>query len=252
MGTVERTFQIVEEIVANQDRGLSFSGVVLRTHLPKASVHRILKALVNVGYLRFDAEGGRYYGDLKLSRLGSEVTAHFDLKAYVRPHLVRLHTETRHTCHLGIRSGDVGIYLDKLESAEAFGIKLFSEVGKSFPLHCTGMGKVLLAFADAEHTRTLLSQRLRAYTRRTITDPHKLDRELKRVRACGYAVDREEITRGIMCVAAPILAGGGKVLGAVSVTFPAYINADRGIDREIAAVTRCTAAIASRLKPSGG
>jgi DNA-binding IclR family transcriptional regulator len=55
-----------------------------------------------------------------------------------------------------------------------------------------------------------------------------------------------------MCVAAPILAGDGKVLGAVSVTFPAYINADRGIDKEIAAVTRCTAAIASRLTAAAG
>ena len=252
MGTVERTFQIVEEVVAHQERGLSFSGVVSRTHLPKASVHRILKALVHVGYLRFDEEGGRYYGDVRLSRLGSEVMSHFDLKGYVRPRLLRLHTETGHTCHLGIRSGEVGIYLDKLESAEAYGIKLFSEVGTSFPLHCTGMGKVLLAFGDPQQCRTVLSRRLRAYTRHTITDPHKLDRELKRVRACGYAVDREEITRGIMCVAAPILAGDGKVLGAVSVTFPAYVNADRSIDKEIAAVTRCTAAIASRLADAAG
>ena len=94
MGTVERTFQIVEEVVAHQERGLSFSEVVSRTHLPKASAHRILKALVHVGYLRFDEEGSRYYGDLRLSRLGSEVTAHFDLKGYVRPRLLRLHTET--------------------------------------------------------------------------------------------------------------------------------------------------------------
>ena len=126
MGTVERTFQIVEEVVAHQERGLSFSEVVSRTHLPKASAHRILKALVHVGYLRFDEEGSRYYGDLRLSRLGSEVTAHFDLKGYVRPRLLRLHTETGHTCHLGIRSGEVGTYLDKLgfRSSDTVGLML--------------------------------------------------------------------------------------------------------------------------------
>lgn len=252
MSTVEKAFRIVEQVVSCQEKGLSFSDVVVRTKLPKASTHRILKSLARLGYLRFDEKIGRYFGDLKLSFLGSEVTAHFDLKTYVRPHLLKLQAETKQPCHLGIRSGNVGVYLDKIESAKPFGIKLFSDVGRSFPLHCTAMGKVLLAFLDAKKRKEILSGKLEPFTLNTITDPVALGRELKKIRGCGYAVDHEEITRGIMCAAAPVENRQGDVVAAISVTFPAYVDRERGVAKEIGAVTRCGSAVTALLKGKGG
>jgi DNA-binding IclR family transcriptional regulator len=251
MSTVEKVFQIIEQVVSHQGKGLSFSGVVSRTNLPKASTHRILKSLVRMGYLRFDDEIGRYFGDLKLAFLGSAVTSHFDLKGYVRPHLLKLQAETKHTCNLGVLSGDAGVYLDKLESPEDFGIKLYSAIGKRFPLHCTGMGKILLAGMQPAERRKIFARGLKPFTPRTITDPVALERELGKVRRCGYALDREEITRGIMCVAAPIRNGEGDTVAAISVAFPAYIDKERGIAKEIEAVTRCAAAITDLLKGKG-
>ncbi len=252
MSTVDKVFHIIEQVVSHQEKGLSFSGVVSWTNLPKASAHRILKSLVRMGYLRFDDEIGRYFGDLKLAVLGSAVTSHFDLKRHVRPHLLKLQAETKHTCNLGVLSGDAGVYLDKLESPEDFGIKLYSAIGKRFPLHCTGMGKILLAGMQPAERRTILARGLKAFTRRTITDPVALERELGKVRRCGYALDREEITRGIMCVAAPIWNGEGDTIAAISVAFPAYIDRERGVAKEIEAVTRCAAAITDLLKGRGG
>jgi len=252
MSTVEKAFQIIEQLVSHQEKGLSFSGVVSRTNLPKASTHRILKSLVCMGYLRFDDEIGRYFGDLKLAFLGSAVTFHFDLKGYVRPHLLKLQAETKHTCNLGVLSGDAGVYLDKLESPEDFGIKLYSAIGKRFPLHCTGMGKILLAEMQPAERQMILARGLETFTSRTITDPGALEKELGKVRRCGYALDREEITRGILCVAAPIRNGEGHTVAAISVAFPAYIDKERGIAREIRAVTRCAAAVTNLLKGKGG
>jgi DNA-binding IclR family transcriptional regulator len=251
MGSVEKAFRVIEEIVAHQEKGLSFSDIVSKTDLPKASTHRILKSLVHMGYLRFDAEAGRYYGHLKLSRLGAEVAAHFDLKRYVRPPLLKLQAETKHACHLGIRSGRVGVYLDKIESSRPFGIKLFSEVGRGFPLHCTAMGKVLLAFLSPEKRGEILSGTLEMFTPNTITDPTVLERELRKIQRCGFAVDHEEITRGIMCVAAPVQNREGDVLAAISVTFAAYIEKERGIAGEITAVTGCAAAVTELLGGRG-
>jgi IclR family KDG regulon transcriptional repressor len=242
MNTLTKAFRIIEEVVLNQERGLSFSEIVSNTSLPKASTHRILKGLVEMGYLRYDPETGKYRGDLKLSSLGAEVTAHFDLRSYVRPHLMNLHRNTGHTCHLGIRNGNVGIYLDKIQSGD-YGIKLFSEVGRSFPLHCTAMGKVLLAVMDPHKRAEMLSGELESFTSQTITDPVILEKELEQVRERGYAVDREEITRGIMCVAAPVYNLDGQIGAAISLTFPSFINEDRGIDAEIDAVRRCSSAI---------
>ncbi len=246
MSAIGRAFDIIEAVVAKQPSGLSFSGVVAATDAPKASAHRLLKELVEIGVLTFEPETARYRGSLKLAALGSEVIAHFDLRALVHPHLQALHTATRHTANLGIRDGDAGIFLDKIE-AQDYGIKLFSAVGKRFPLHCTGMGKILLAFAHPEETRRILAQPLESYTSATITDPDELRGELDKVRAQGYALDREEITRGVVCVAAPVFGSGNVVVGAVSVAFPSYVMSDRGIEAEIRAVLKQSSAMSGAL-----
>jgi DNA-binding IclR family transcriptional regulator len=248
MSSIAKVFQILETIVSHQERGLAYSEVVAKTQLPKATAHRVLKSLVQMGYLRFDTETARYYGDLKLASLGSAVTSHFDLKSYVRPHLIKLQEETKHTCNLGVLSGDAGVYLDKIESPEAFGIKLYSAIGKRFPLHCTGMGKVLLAGMRPRERRRLLARKLDAFTPRTVTDPAALERELREAERCGYALDRQEITRGIMCVAAPIRNREGITVAAISVAFPASIDEERGIRREIQAVIRCAVAVTVQLQ----
>jgi DNA-binding IclR family transcriptional regulator len=247
VSSIAKVFQVIEAVVEHQERGLAYSEVVAETGLPKATAHRILKSLSGIGYLRFDVELGRYFGDLKLAGLGSAVTSHFDLKSYVRPHLLRLRAETRHTCNLGVLSGGEGMYLDKLDSLEVFGVKLYSEIGKRFPLHCTGMGKVLLADMPAAERRRLLARRLEAFTQRTITDPAMLERELRSVRRNGYALDQQEITRGIVCVAAPVRNGVGDTIAAISAAFPAYIEQERGMQDEIHAVTRCAAAISRQF-----
>lgn len=247
MSSIAKVFQVLETVVAHQERGLAYSEVVARTGLPKASTHRALKSLVQMGYLHFDAEASRYFGDLKLASLGSAVTSHFDLKGYVRPYLVALQAETGHTCNLGVLSGDAGVYLDKVEGSEAFGIKLYSAIGKRFPLHCTGMGKILLAGLRPAERRKLLARKLQAFTPNTITQPGRLERELKEVQRRGSALDRQEITRGIVCVAAPITDGEGATIGAISVAFPAYIEEERGVEVEVRAVTRCAARISARV-----
>ncbi|RPI00847.1 MAG: IclR family transcriptional regulator, partial [Zetaproteobacteria bacterium] len=179
MSSVAKVFQVLEAVVSHQARGLAYSEVVAETRLPKATAHRLLKSLASLGYLRFEAEAGRYFGDLKLSALGSAVTSHFDLKRYVRPYLLRLQADTAHTSNLGVLSGDAGVYLDKVESTKAFGIKLYSEIGKRFPLHCTAMGKVLLAGMPPAERRKLVARRLESFTPHTITSPVALDRELR-------------------------------------------------------------------------
>ena len=244
MNTIEKTFAILEEIVSHQDTGITFSEIARHHHLPKSTTHRILKILINLRYVFFDQNAKKYYGSLKLSKLASQVIDNFDLRTFIHPHLLKLHEKTKHTCHLGIINQNVGIYLDKVESRD-YGIKLFSEIGKEFPLHCTAMGKVLLAFADPPERSSILKGGLHSFTSNTITKRSLLGRELKLVQKNGVAVDREEITRGIMCISAPIRNYRGKVLAAISVTFPSYIKDERGLDFEIEAVKDAAVTISS-------
>ena len=95
----------------------------------------------------------------------------------------------------------------------------------------------------ADEIVKLLKTPLEAITDKTITDPEVFKRELASIRDCGYAVDNEEITRGIMCVASPVFGFNGEVVCAISVTFPAYIMDDRGIELEIKAIKKYAALI---------
>ena len=239
---MEKIFAVLETVLSNQENGLTFAGTVAGSGLPKASVHRILKGMTELGYLNFNSETKRYHGALKLAALGAEVMSNFDLRKLVHPQLIRLQQETNHTSNMAIKNGASGIYVDKIESQD-YGIKLISEIGKSFPLYCTALGKVLLAYSQPSEADRILKKKLKPYTEKTIIDSLELKKELKHIKKSGYALDREEVTRGIMCVAAPVFGLGGKLVCAISVAFPSYINSDRGIDSEIDAVMRHAAAI---------
>jgi DNA-binding IclR family transcriptional regulator len=230
-------FSIIETIASRQDKGVTYSEIVAALNLPKSTVHRILKDLTELGYLNFNPESKKYFGSLRLAAIGAEVMSHFQLRDYVRPHLLELHRETDHTANLAVLDGTMGVFVDKIESKD-FGIKLFSEIGKTFPLHCTGLGKALLAFSSNDTLAKLLETPLKATTENTITDPEAFKRELTLIRKRGFALDNEEITRGIICIAAPVFGFKGDLVCSISITFPAYIRDDRGIEPEIAAIKK--------------
>jgi IclR family KDG regulon transcriptional repressor len=237
MSSVSKAFDILETVADAGGRGLPFARIVEKTGIPKASAHRLLRELADLSVLAFDPETRHYRGGILLARLGSGVDVDYDLRRVVRPHLEALQQETGHVATLGLRNDDEGIYVDKIEPND-FRIRLHSEIGKAFPLHSTAMGKVLLAHATAADVRRISKRRLEAYTRNTITSSKALREELERVRDQGYALDREEITRGLMCVAAPIRDAHGTLAGAMSCTFPSYIAEERGIETEVEAVVR--------------
>lgn len=232
-----KAFGILEKIVECQREGISLSEIVYSNGLPKSSAYRILKTFVHLGYIFFDPETEKYKPTLKLTALGSQILENFDLKSQVHPYLLEASKETGHTCHLVILDGDMGVYLDKIEVGE-YGIKLFSAPGKRVPLHCTAVGKVLLASMPEEKRRDILSRGLPEFTPKTITDPQKLEECIQQVLHQGFAVDQEEITRGIICVAAPIHNPGGEVIAAISITFPAFVAHEEGLESFQEAVKR--------------
>ena len=220
MSALGKGIRIIEAVTAAES-GLTFTEIVDVTGQAKASVHRLLKELIDLSALTYDEATRRYRGGLLLATLGASVTANYDVRRAVRPHLEDLQEKTGSVATLGIRDGEHGIYIDKIEPAD-FVIRLHSQIGKKFPLHCTAMGKVLLAHGDASTIQRMTRRKLRAYTAKTITDGKTLRKELEDVSARGFAVDREEITRGLVCVAAPIFGIDGRVDAAVSCTLSSF------------------------------
>ena len=240
MSAISKGFQIVEAVASAGSNGLPFARIVEETGIPKASAHRLLQELVDLSALTLDPVSRCYRGGLLLARIGAAVASSYDIRDAARPYLQALHDACGHVATLGVRNNDTGVYIDKIEARD-FGLRLHSEIGKTFPLHCTAMGKVLLSHADAITIRRATNRKLEAFTANTITDGKRLRQELAQVKENGFAIDDEEITRGLVCVAAPILGIDGNVAGAMSCTIPSYIQTERGIDAEIAAVRRLAA-----------
>lgn len=240
MSALTKGFRILEAVTENQ-QGLTFSEVVGATKIPKASVHRLLAELVELSALTYDDATRRYQGGLLLAGLGASVTASYDVRRIARPQLERLQSLTGNVATLGIRDGEQGIYIDKIEPAD-FVIRLHSEIGKSFPLHSTAMGKVLLAHSDAATIGRVTRRKLESYTPNTITDGKALRQELEAIVTNGYAIDREEITRGLVCVAAPILGIAGNVEAAISCTISSFDATEDRLDEVLGYVTDCARA----------
>lgn len=246
MNPLFKIFSVLELVVSRQDRGATYSDITKLSGMPKSSVHRVLKNLHDLGYLDFNPATKRYIGSLRLAALGAEVMANFKLRDHIHPFLLALQQETQHTANFGVLDGMQGVFVDKVESRD-FGVKLFSEIGKTFPLHCTGMGKVFLAFSPDHVFAELCQKPLGAMTNKTVTDPTSLHKELARIKHEGYAVDNEEITRGIICVAGPVFDFDRSLIGAISIAFPASLNYDRGIEPEIKAIRRYASLISKSL-----
>jgi DNA-binding IclR family transcriptional regulator len=207
-----RGFAILDLVGKNP--GLDFTAIHTRLGLPKSSAHNLLITLSQLGVIRMQPDRGFVLG-LKLTELGNFAVAQRFSEAEFQPLLRSLAAELRLTCHLGVMEGHEAVYLSKVECDHP--IQVNSWVGKRFPLHCSALGKVLLAWLpEAEQERILAQILWTRNTRHTIVDAAAMRAHLRQVRARGWATDDEENVLDIRCVAAPVFDRDKTVVAAIS------------------------------------
>lgn len=211
--SVERAFEILE-VIAKNGGELSLSEIAAGTHMPAASIHRLIRTLVSLGYVR--QETSRRYGlAVGLIRLGDGAAKR--LGTWARPVLASLVEKIGETANLAILEGSHALYVAQAPGRHS--MRMFTEVGARVHLHSTGVGKALLAqLTDDEVARILELGGMPAVTDHTITDPNVLRHDLAVTRARGYAIDDGEQETGVSCVAVPVL--GAPVLTAISFSAP--------------------------------
>ena len=156
-----------------------------------------------------------------LCDFGSRAIEQYDLRDRAQLHLKTLVAEVEETAHLCILEKTHMVYIDKQEPERT--IRMISRVGASSPIHCTAVGKAILATMSRPRVEEMLQAvQLERFTRRTMTSREALLKELDRTSRRGYAVDDEEREEGVRCAGMAILDGRGEAIAAVSISGPSF------------------------------
>jgi len=215
-GTVGKALDVLD-IVASAGRPLRFTEMLSTSPYPKATLYRFLQVLTHQGMLSHDPDTGSYALGVRLVRLAHAAWAQSSLAPLARPHVDALSALLGETIHLAQLDQGQVLYVDKRNAARP--VEMYSQAGKVGPAYCTGVGKAMLAYlAPGGLEAALMRQSFHRFTPHTLSTPQALLAELAAIGQRGYALDREEHEPGIICVAVPILARSGRVLGALSVT----------------------------------
>lgn len=201
----------------DRHRRLTVSEISRRAGLPLPTTHRLVQELVAGGALV--RTGREYVVGRRLWDVGLLAPVQTGLRLVASPFLNDVHSATRATVHLAIRERAQVLYLERLAGRAS--VPVVSQVGSRLPMHCTGVGKVLLAHAPADVRDEVMSDLVRV-TPYTVTAPGRLHEQLQRVRREGYATTVEEMTLGACSIAVPVQAptADGAVMAAIGVVVP--------------------------------
>lgn len=200
------------------ETGLTRAQLARRTGLPMTTVHRLARELRQHGALEM-TDGGTYRIGPWLWELGTLTVRRAALRELAIPFMEDLYETTHGNIQLAVLEGYDALYVEKIRGPQS--VPIVSRVGGRLPLHATGVGKALLAFAPPEFIEEVIARGLQRLTSFTITDPDELRRNLDEVRRLGYAVTREEMTVQTVSVGAPIRGPDDEVVGAISVVVDA-------------------------------
>jgi DNA-binding IclR family transcriptional regulator len=221
-----RALQILSSL-GEGERSLDQLAAELGVH--KTTVLRLLRTMEGERFVRRDS-AHRYRLGSRLFALADEAREQNVVRQVAAPHLHRLNQKTGQTVHLAAWAKGEVIYIDKLDSVHS--VRMYSQVGVPAALHCTAVGKVLLAAQPKRHREALLQTLdYRVYTPNTITSPDRLREELAATTERGWAQDRAEHESFINCVGAPVKDRDGRVVGAVSLSVPdVLLNYDQVLE----------------------
>jgi IclR family transcriptional regulator, acetate operon repressor len=212
--SVERAFELLE-IIASAGPSIAFGELAARAELPQPTIHRLVRTLLNMGYVR-QLPNRHYALGPKLIRLGERAAQL--IGAWSRPHLAELVERTGESANMAVLDNDMAIYVAQVPSPHS--MRMFTEVGRRVFTHCTGVGKALLMQLPDDAVVTLLKRTgMPASSENTHTTEDALMRDIELSRSRGYAVDEGEQELGVRCFAVPV--PDAPTLTAISISGPA-------------------------------
>jgi DNA-binding IclR family transcriptional regulator len=211
---VARATELLEFLSASHvPLGVSELSRELKTN--KNMVFRLVRTLQEQGWI-VQEEGPKYRVSSRPFSCFSRPMQRIGLREAAAAPLRRLWEETGEACYLAILDDDRCLFVEHLDSTRE--IRAQGRVGGRYQLHSCAPGKVLLAHAGRRLIDRVLAEPLEQNTAATISVKKELRQELALVVDRGYALDLEEYSRGMMCLAAPVVDADGQIAGALGIT----------------------------------
>lgn len=224
----DRLFLVLETLAETGPAALA--DLCRHLELNKSTVHRLLSSLIYMGYVKQDAETGKYALSFKLLTLSNKLMSHMDILETVRPFLKKLSEETGETVHFVQLDGLDAVYIYKEESYQN-SIRMVSKVGSRIPLYCSGVGKAMAADMPETQIKEIWdNSQIQQLTPHTMIHYTQFFEKIKEVQQKGYALDDEENELGVRCIAVSIPDFKGRPKYAFSISAPVARMSDRRIE----------------------
>ena len=236
-------------IVNSLSKGLSILNLFSKTHsnlsvtqisrmlnINKTTAYRLVTTLKSMDFLIQDEKTKLYRLGPRVIQIGFEAVESLELRQFAFHHMENIAVATEETVELGILEGSDLVVIERIPSPKY--LPTYLRVGTRLPVHCTSMGKAILAFMEEKEKEKLLNGiKLEPWTKYSICNKDELKKNLARIRKVGYAINDGELTEGVFAIGAPIFSYKN-VVGAISVSFPGVRYTASDINKKILPILR--------------
>ncbi len=224
--------------MASRNTEMGVTEIARATGMGKSSVHRILRTLVQAGFVRINPATSRYALGLRMVDMARAALTQMDLPSRVRSLLNRLSEELNETVFLSVLDGTRAKILDSVSQSRFLSITVSEDT--LYPLHCTSSGKALAAYAGEDFWEVLINEGLTPVTPNTVVEPDVFRRQMREITRLGYACNYGEYEVGTICISVPVPTSEGSVVASLTVAIPSA-RFVKGSEEEIARKLASTA-----------
>jgi DNA-binding IclR family transcriptional regulator len=253
MKSLNRAIDILEAFLNTKDE-MTVGEIAKATGLNKATASHILKTLTKRGYLRQREKRGKYFLGWMFIEYSATIKDKLKLRSVAVPHLRKLSELVKESVILAIWDGNSAIITETIHPSynKYSPLRVIPDEGVKSPLHCTGVGKIILAArSDEERQKYFNSKWYEPLTPNTITDTEEMQRHLAQVSQDGIAYDDEEYSLGVRSVAAGLKDSAGNVLGAIGILSPSAFLTSTDMRNMSDQVKKCALRISKELGYKG-
>ena len=236
---------LILKLLKEKGRDMRLTEISDELDIDKGTLHGLISTLKFHGFVDQDRKTQKYRLGLYLIQLGESTLKSLDIIEITSPIIEEVSDKLQETVHIGELDGIEVVYVNKKESKQS--MRIYTEIGARNPAFCTGVGKVMLAYLNEDDLYNIIPDELKEYTPYTITDKKELINNLMTIKEKGYALDNEEYSMGLKCVAAPILNYEGEAIYAISVSGPTVRMTEEKVRESIKEIKKAAEEISIKI-----